>query len=94
VGDPLPRPLGLPITETNGTVKRKDTTNKDKRGIIDKMHLFIMSDNNNDTNLISSNLPIKQIRLARNNDVLFKDHVVAEALYHTGASHNCISEKL
>ena len=53
-----------------------------------------MSDNNNYTNLIPSNLPIKQVSMARNNDVLFRDHVVAQALYDTGASHNCISEKL
>jgi aspartate/methionine/tyrosine aminotransferase len=73
----------------------KTATNaKDKKGIIEEMYLFIMSDNNNYTNLIPSNLPIKQVSLTRNNDVLFREQVIAEALYDTGASHNCISEKL
>jgi hypothetical protein len=26
--------------------------------------------------------------------VLFRDQVIAKALYDTGASHNCINEKL
>jgi len=89
----LPRPTSIPVTEVRSK-KRNETHAKDKQGIIDEMYLFIMSDNNNYTNLIPSNLPIKQVSLARNNDVLFRDQVVAEALYDTGASHNCIREKL
>ena len=53
-----------------------------------------MSDNNNYTNLIPSNLPIKLISIARNNDVLFRDQVVTQAVYDRGTSHNCINEKL
>ena len=95
---PLPRPpTTLPVTEVDTSEQRNVDVAKDKdkdRGIIDKMYLFIMSDNNNDTNLIPSNLPIKQVSMARNNDVLFRNPVVTHALYDTGASHNCVSEAL
>ena len=64
------------------------------RGVIDEMYVFIMSDNNNYTDLIPSNLPIKQVSKARNNDVLFRNQVVTQALYDMGPSHNCISENL
>ena len=73
--------------------KNNDHTNKDKqRGIIVEKYLFIMSDNNNYTNLIPSNLPIKLISIARNNDVLFRDQVVTQAVHDRGTSHNCIDE--
>ena len=45
---PLPRPTSIPITEVRSK-KRNETNAKDKRGIIDEMYLFIMSDNNNYT---------------------------------------------
>ena len=64
------------------------------RGVIDEMYLFIMSDNNNYTDLIPSNLLIKQVSKARNNDVLFRNQVVTQTLYDMGPSHNCISENL
>ena len=64
--------------------KGNDHTNKDKRGIIVEKYLFIMNDNNNYTNLIPSNLPIKLISIAINNNVLFRDQVVTQAVYDTG----------